>query len=1166
MAPLDLDGETLGAKRKNYNKLLKEAIANNETVPSFKLSESDVQNLFNVDLACHNRDVNYILEVFKCGDMLCVSRAISQSTWLITEQQYSNIINPEYIQKELYPHMCTKAYIKLHKHIRLNIKDELRAEKFYLQETKKTEAIKWLPYCSVTFIGIKIREHFDHINIRIWKRLCERSINIFEIVFEHSQRYKSHQYAQAVLFLLKVDLDKYLDLLEKDQILPKFNDKATHVIMKKSPQRVFDKFHVYMNSIDVATFSKYLKPEEIFTFLCTQINKDANSTLHVYRSLFDYDTLKHFVRRMPKDEQFDFVKKVFIVKQNADIPDDNLVEGTEAYFLRKMHNYGSSPSYLWYRFATFERAFEDITQMLDKGVSHWDKNHMLKVLVLCANNNMKHIYTLLDYYIETNKNESHSNKFHFTTEVLKGTSIYKYDEKTWNKLNELFNSMMIYDEGLINIHYNECLFRESIIIYKVIHDEKVPEVIENKFQFNTLQKYVTKLNEEQGEKVFRYLYERLLGQFKPIKEEVDLLESFNLIKRILKLLKDWNKELQDYSNVLDKIKELIKIRETNSWKHNLSSIYNFKKSWRRLMFEESIVMHPSEAVCLNALKHDPRLLERYNNELQELRVKDTVYMRKLLAKFRTFWSRTFAQNWAEAYLLYLMERNDQDSKKKASVRGLCTILTQEPLSDIVEKYKPAQAKIDWNTVDDHVLNIQRLVAKNMHRARPQPPPDSILAYAKGDYLQFALPSLIAIFYNLNISQSKIFIPKLLDAPVSIQKHGIRFAYRKLNDKDSSTVFLNCWKSSKNVSIRAIIFKFTHELLCKETHPDRAVALWELIEMFIDSLTFEEDKKIYELLAGVDKIPINVRANYLMKCYKFMNSLIANAKETNRDQYIALRSNLIWHSRQIMERLCPDFVVDLIQEHVDDTFFESKGNGMHVYVATGIVPVLSAYVLCTKDENLQMQRYEQVLLPLLKRALTMWEESRDGHFYIRSNFMNLINQMQTDLRDYAVENNMNIPLKMFKNIQTELHKSLSLTKNYVLLTRWKLMVALTVLVEKAYPDLKDWMNVTKKIAPEFGKLCLQYLKEDVTTYMPCIYKLFSEALNHVISLLQDDEKKEIYDAFLSDEVFIQGYLLTIQMNGSLRNNEELKEKLLSHPSVEVKMHYYDQHHPNSRYLF
>ncbi|CAD0204409.1 unnamed protein product [Chrysodeixis includens] len=134
MAPQDLDGETLGEKRKNYNKLLKEAIANNEAVPSFKLSESDVQNLFNIDLACHNRDVNYILEVFKCGDLLCVSRAIAQSTWLVTEQQYSNIINPEYIRKELYPYMNTKAFNKLHKHIRHNIKDEARAEQFYLQE------------------------------------------------------------------------------------------------------------------------------------------------------------------------------------------------------------------------------------------------------------------------------------------------------------------------------------------------------------------------------------------------------------------------------------------------------------------------------------------------------------------------------------------------------------------------------------------------------------------------------------------------------------------------------------------------------------------------------------------------------------------------------------------------------------------------------------------------------------------------------------------------------------------------------------------------------------------------------------------------------------------------------------------------------------------------
>ncbi|KAJ8711302.1 hypothetical protein PYW07_008544 [Mythimna separata] len=964
MAPLDLQGDTLGERHQNYNKLLKTAIDNQQPVADFTLDDNDVEKLLKIDLACNNKNVDYIIDVFKRGDMLCLSRALAQSIWLITDPQYAHIINPDYLRTQLLPNMSTKAFIKLNKHIRHNIQDETRAEQFYLQEKKITDAYKWLPRCSVAFIEANIAKHVTHCKLRTFKRLCEKSPNIFEIFIKQVQYYDKTRYAQAVTFLLKADVEKYLDILEKESNcnsynLPKFNDKATNIIMRKCPKRIMDKF-------------------------------DRNT----------------------------------------------------------------------------------------------------KVIV------------------------------------------------------------------------------ESIIIYNLLHDLSVPADIQEQFSFGTLKSYGRKLNEEQKEKIFRYLYEFLLNKFKPItNEESSLTDSIGNIDCILRLLRDWNKQLTDYPFVIDKIKECVKVKRENAWKVSLLPIYNFNKSWRKHMFEESVAMSPCEEVCLNALKHEPQLLTRHQQVVDTLRANDAVSLRRLLAKLRIYWPHSLAQQWIDAYFLNL----DKTDGHKATVRGICSALPQKLLLEFIEKYKPAQAKIDWNGIDDRVLSIQRFIAKNMHIARPQPSPDTILLYAKGDYLQFALPSLLAIFYNLNIVESQEHIPKLLDAPVSVQKHGIRLAYRKLEHETVKKIFFDCWKASKNASIRAIIFKFTFELLCREKDPVKAVSLWELIELFIDNLTFEEDKKIYDLMAHIEQIPLNVRAKYLMKSYKFMKSLAEKVKEDDRAHYQVLTAQLAQHSREIMDDMNPDFVTDVIQEFIDKDFFGTENYFGSVYPSGGIISVLSAYLLCSEDENIQKEKYEKVFVPVMQRAFTKWGEKRDGSYVIRDHFQYLLTRLSDDIKEYVAEKKKIIPVKMFIDIQTELDKNLTISENYMLLSKWKLTVAVVKLVGKLNSDGKDWEGIVTEIAPEFGKICLDYLKEDVKLHFPCIYKLFAKVLNAMfLTLITNDKTKvTIYESLLADTEFVQGYLLTIlnscdSYSYDKENYGDLWNKILEHPSVEVQMHYYYRKRDERRY--
>ncbi|KAJ8712961.1 hypothetical protein PYW08_008265 [Mythimna loreyi] len=1173
MAPLDLQGETLGERHQNYNKLLKTALDNREPLADFTSDDNDVEKLLKIDLACNNRNVDYIINVFKFGDMLCLSRALAQSTWLVTEPQYAHLINPDYLHAQLLQHMSTKAFIKLNKHIRHHIQDEARAEQFYLHEKKLTDAFKWLPSCSVAFIEANIEKHVHDCKLRTFKRLCEKSPNIFEIFIKKVNYYDKTRYAQAVMFLLKADVEKYLDLLEKESHsnsynLPKFNDKATNIIMKKCPTRIMDKFDRYVSFIDIPTFSKYVKRDEIKTFLYTQANKDKDNNFEYYnlRRFFNYDSLKYFIKRLPKDEQFDFVKKVFIDKENVEAIEENLKVGTEPYNMKKLYIAVQTPSYVWYRFASFERAFEDITRIISKDLDNKNKGPMLKTLITCADHNLEHIQTLLQYYLDKHGKEEYRSTLSFTTDLLQQAKIHLYDEKTWNLVNELFKILKINDKT--SSSRNTKIIVDSIIVYNLLHDLSVPADIQEQFSFDTLKSYESKLNEEQKEKIFRYLYEYLLNKFKPItKEENSLTESIKILVNVLRLLRVWKKQLTDFPFVIDKIKEFVKTKRENAWKVSLLPIYNFNKSWRKHMFEESVTMSPCEEVCLNALKHDPQLLQRNQQDVDTLRADDAVSLRRLLAKLRIYWPHSLAQHWTEAYFLNL----NKTEGHKATVRGICSALPQKPLLEFIEKYKPAQAKIDWNGIDDRVLSIQRFIAKNMHIARPQPSPDTILLYAKGDYLQYALPSLLAIFYNLNIVQSQEHIPKLLDAPVSVQKHGIRLAYRKLELESVKKIFFDCWKASKNASIRAIIFQFTFELLCREKDPANAVSLWELIELFIDNLSFEEDKKIYDLMSSVSKVPLNVRAKYLMKSYKFMKSLAQKVKEEDRNRYQSLTAQLAQHTREIMEEMSPDFVTDVIKEFIDKDFFGTENYFGTIYSSGGIISVISAYLLCSKDENVQTEKYEKVFVPIMQRAFSKWGDKRDGNYVTRVHFQYLLTRLSDDLKDYVAENKMIVPVKMFVDIQTELDKNLSISENYMLLSKWKLTVAVAKLAGKLNSDTKDWEGIATEIAPEFGKICLDYLKEDVKLHFPCIYKLFAKVLNEMFSTLftGDYNKVKIYESLLADTDFVQGYLITIlNSSDSYSYNKEnyggLWKKIFEHPSVEVKMHYYYRNRDERRY--
>ncbi|KAJ8711301.1 hypothetical protein PYW07_008543 [Mythimna separata] len=677
MSPLTLEGDTLGEKRRHFNKLVEDAIADKHyELCNIRADHSDVDNLLKIDIACKTRNVDYIMEVMKSTDMLYAATAIKKSTWLITEQQYAHIINPEYLHTQLLPSMNPKSFNKLMLHIRLNLKDETRVETFYEYLKETDSAYKWLQNCSIPFIENVIKNE-RLIPLSLFKRLCKRSahfVTYHKRVVEHD----SVEMKRSLLFLLKSHTEVYLNLLDEYDCLDmnSVGKKRSEILMKTCSSRIFKEFEKYADILDPSVVAKYLKKEEIKPFLFKQIKNQR----HYFT---EFEKLKHFVKNMPELEKLEFIKQTFIDRTDLTF----LHSEDEQDFCKIDQQF-----YHWYEYVPFDVAFPKLKKRILAENSPTERIGMLSVLIKCARNNPQHIKTLLQFTKDRHVNEPHKFKHQFVNNLLSQISTHELDVETWNILDQLFYSMEVYSESEKNVQL--CL--QSIVLYKVLHDEPVPEIVERKMEIDKFERNQQILNEEQNDKIFTYLLNSLLTKIRSsnVANQSDFDDNLLHLTNVLNLLKDWKKDISCFPFVLEKIQELVNIKLQNSWEIN-SDIYNIKKSWRKHMFEESLSLSLCEETCLNALKHKPQLLARHDKEIDALRADDAVSLRRLLARLRVYWPHSLAQHWTQAYLLNLNKPTGQ----KAVIRGLFALLPQDQIIDLAKKHAPDNFKINWGEID-----------------------------------------------------------------------------------------------------------------------------------------------------------------------------------------------------------------------------------------------------------------------------------------------------------------------------------------------------------------------------------------------------------------------------------------------------------------------------------
>ncbi|KAL0810948.1 hypothetical protein ABMA28_010242 [Loxostege sticticalis] len=1093
MTPIILDGNNLGQRHQHYNRLLKQYLANNQgkTPERISYDDNDINNFLKIDIASHNRDVSYILEVLKCKDLLYVTRAIKKSKWLITDNIYCHIINPKYLHKELFPHMMQKAKSKLLLHIRLYLRDENRVAQFYnyCKQFDVKLASKWLQYCPLEFALNEVHVHAEKMTLSTLKRLCRRSFDFLKQVarFRKGTDWKIEDLLKEVRFLIRKNTEEYLKITYSDYSYcnTPFRKKHLAFIMKTCPQIILNTFVSYFDKVDYTVLVKYMNKDSIKHFLL----KSSEDEHSVFISCH-----KVFVKFLPQIELHERIQvlKAFYYDRASEI-DWQGPGGLNNFFsaLEGGKSVNFPVVFRWYQCMPFRIAFREMTVMIENEVNPDFRILMINTLLICAGSNLENLFTLLKYYNEIQHNESYKSKANFVSHILSRVAINKLDTEMWTLLDNLFCSMEVYQNSSFNV--SKCV--EAIIIYKISHDQTVPEIIQSKFKYKTLKSYKSQLSSEESEKLFNFLYKMQIKSIENIKISTkdEMRNVVTSLEHTMVLLVDWNKNITCFTLLLNKIRECIQINRQNNWETDLSSLYNIHKPWRRYFFEESLMLNPTKLVLLNILKHDHNMLSLYKKEVDFIRYDDTKSLQPVLSKIKIYWSDTLAKEWINDFFLHIKE----NGKQKVAIQSLAVLLSQKDFVNYAKQYIPNESKMnDLKGTDEEDYNWQKYFASNMHKLRPLPTIDIVLWFSKGDYLRFALTSLSTTFANHSHFDRNEYFSKLTSMQGYLQKHIIHMALAKLDIEKLMPILKTIWKSTTNQTLRTYLFLTTHDLLCQQSRKSKILRLWKLLDFFIENLSMENSIIINKMKSCLQDVPEIVRSKYCMKAYFYFKTI---PNKIDADGWINS------HADKVFEFVERKFIEDVIMKTIVDVPSQS----------CPVKELFAKYLFFIANTEAEHETYERLVKPMFYET----------DYY--SNFKHIVlNNIPNILHEY-VSKNKRVPLNLCKRLLDDFRKKLGQPEDYIALKTWELMCDFIKLMEQyIWPKLANFNEFFKTpILIDFGKSCSEHLQRDSKIF-PYILIAFGYALTDVLNMLKISEfyQLQLYKYMLEDKSLVESYIL------------------------------------------
>ncbi|CAH2098573.1 unnamed protein product [Euphydryas editha] len=632
--PVMLQGANLGERHRYLNSLVCQAFAANVSIKEIITipEKSSIDRIFKIDLASKYRYVEYILQNLKDDDMLYVSRCL-KCRWLL-EPDYRDIICPLHLNDVLYPEMIQPAVNKMKHWLQINLKDAERCQEFYnYYKSNIEDAIIFFWHCSNEFILSEFPNIVDKltpVQMRILIENCPSACTLyFEILPSNRPaltRYVNDElnYFNCIKHLLKYNGNSFLDLVEKYFNTSKFDPfgpSTTEFVMKNYKNRVLTKAELYFSSIlHKKTFAAHLTNDEAREIILQLARAEYLS------NWFSYQNVEPLVKRVKISERALLKKQVFVEKTIGStvaewpypIPKPLSLGSESDKFLldvhHKPHEYkfhkvckrlikkkkcskycaydivSVEKSLLdklfnRYRFTGFEATFRELSKKLLAETTIEGRMNMMLVLVSKSGGISEQIEKLLNFLVDKHKNETNTLRAAVIRSLVKRERVWAVEDKAWEYFLEFgrdlgldgSNAELVCREGL-----------HAVIIRHLLHDTPVSETLLAGFlrDFSKLSEYKLNVAEK-----------TLIAKRLP-----SLLISSNPIA-FLDVIGEYKLSIKDFP---DAVPFLVKAANDDP---NLVCRLFDAKMLRRELFHKSFTLKQTNAMYLNALRHDVHPLE-----------------------------------------------------------------------------------------------------------------------------------------------------------------------------------------------------------------------------------------------------------------------------------------------------------------------------------------------------------------------------------------------------------------------------------------------------------------------------------------------------------------------------------------------------------------------------
>ncbi|CAG4995140.1 unnamed protein product [Parnassius apollo] len=382
------------------------------------------------------------------------------------------------------------------------------------------------------------------------------------------------------------------------------------------------------------------------------------------------------------------------------------------------------------------------------------------------------------------------------------------------------------------------------------------------------------------------------------------------------------------------------------------------------------------------------------------------------------------------------------------------------------KYAPLEPKIDHQNIDRNLLYIREAICRFSCYSRPPVPLSNVLMYLKGDYVHYCLPMFNHYFAHLPRPLSLKFVEVVLNAPLSIQKHGLRLAFKSYSAGDLKKLVLSVWKKTKNVSLRLILYKCLFQKILNEEEVSQK-ELYKALKVLTSELRDDDHNDIFDLILS-DQLPKSFRGDYLETAWTLVSKLREKGVNIERQAKVLrnIKTNITLMDRDfLMEYIVKPHIHEMLIEKKIRPSYKSREISERVKTKWELV---AKFIVTIENEETSKTSIDLVT-SIIKTCAEMWDEVHDERYTIRLFCTNFISSLRA---------NSNAFFQNFKYVNCIFERVLFtilevLPSQEIYLTIWDLW--LVIITRKVCSKMEcDENGLFKNI--EYDKICDDYANE------------------------------------------------------------------------------------------